>query len=703
MRFNYAPPFGEECSDKIRWTVIDADIDVDSNNDGIIDPDNSSMGLDDPIEVAMDLSGRIVFINDDDDDQDDVTDFDQEPLPVGEDDLVQLDISLAPSITDGRYRLVYDAAVLEVYDSTTTDIIVSEEWQDAGVLNDTLWIEGLMPSEELGDAEITLEFDADNDDLPECDDKVNLTVAKIEYIDLSVFGPRMTPEGNASVANSDFRTDVDEYYKVEGAVTDGASLVLLRIVPDLETPMEFVVREQSDVEAGNPWRVGSLTGTDVPLPDVPAYDKNLSPGGTDPGSSTILALDSMVIYRPPNNLLIAPKAIEYKDITIEIWDPDGEHPLTSKAFTLRRPPLLLVHGLISSPSTWNPAVWASNSQPYNTLIHKVDYEDTNLNGFEENYGAVVLEIGNVVNMIRSGTTPSMPGKRIAACRVDIVGHSMGGMLSRWYIADKPVPSPNIPSNIVPRSDSTCCDNCTGTPASTTPGPGFSSCCYEPLIVNLFEPSLGKKLYLRDENFGAGDIRRLITLGSPHLGSPLGNHFEPILDPDCDMTTAVFTAGDLGIRAVFFGPDTGNPTNDFKYPNAVPDLAVGSKALQILSTSTYPSGHKTVWFHPLVGIATNPIDDSPTEALLYELLFNFVPGLPGSTAIQPLNPTVSDLIVPAESQRAGTLFNDDFPNTHHAAETGSDAMATKVGDLLTIIHPDGLGPRTTDFEPLRPLP
>jgi hypothetical protein len=65
MRFNYAPLDANLCYDKVRWTVIKTDLDVDSNNDGTIDPDDSSNGTDDKIEDDVTTSGVLLCVNDD--------------------------------------------------------------------------------------------------------------------------------------------------------------------------------------------------------------------------------------------------------------------------------------------------------------------------------------------------------------------------------------------------------------------------------------------------------------------------------------------------------------------------------------------------------------------------------------------------------------------------------------------------------------
>ncbi|MBW3596229.1 MAG: PKD domain-containing protein [Planctomycetes bacterium] len=71
----------------------DPDLDTDSNNDGGIDPDNSPMGTDDPDEELP--PGRVVGVNDDDDKNDRVRDFDLAPIYTVEDDLAQVNLSRA--------------------------------------------------------------------------------------------------------------------------------------------------------------------------------------------------------------------------------------------------------------------------------------------------------------------------------------------------------------------------------------------------------------------------------------------------------------------------------------------------------------------------------------------------------------------------------------------------------------------------------
>jgi cyanophycinase-like exopeptidase len=78
---------------KIEDNDLVVDLDTDSNNDGVIDPDNSPAGTDDPIEENQ--PGRVLALNDDDDDADNVSDMAAPARVVGENDLAELRLSVS--------------------------------------------------------------------------------------------------------------------------------------------------------------------------------------------------------------------------------------------------------------------------------------------------------------------------------------------------------------------------------------------------------------------------------------------------------------------------------------------------------------------------------------------------------------------------------------------------------------------------------
>jgi pimeloyl-ACP methyl ester carboxylesterase len=120
-----------------------------------------------------------------------------------------------------------------------------------------------------------------------------------------------------------------------------------------------------------------------------------------------------------------------------------------------RPPVVLMHGLWSSPSAWD-ASFDRNDAAHTTV--RGDYKSTNASHFSVNVGAVKKAIDNALKQFRANMN--------AATQVDVVGHSMGGILTRLYA--------NSAQNI------------------------------------------------RVDNFNLGDIHRIVTLDTPHWGSTLAN-------------------------------------------------------------------------------------------------------------------------------------------------------------------------------------
>jgi len=88
-----------------------------------------------------------------------------------------------------------------------------------------------------------------------------------------------------------------------------------------------------------------------------------------------------------------------------------------------------------------------------------------------------------------------------------VGHSMGGLALRWYVTDGLMQRSAEPRYIrYPMSAEVTPD--------TVPSSGF------PALQTDRAP---EHRFRRPENFMRGDIRKIVTTGSPQLGSPLANY------------------------------------------------------------------------------------------------------------------------------------------------------------------------------------
>lgn len=126
--------------------------------------------------------------------------------------------------------------------------------------------------------------------------------------------------------------------------------------------------------------------------------------------------------------------------------------------TLVRPPVLLLHGLWDDASTWGGDFLLTNSW---RITHADNYRSSNDASFSTNVLRVKAMTNRTLDQMRRKGIGGM-----AATQVDVIGHSMGGILARLFI--------NGEQNRIP------------------------------------------------DNLNQGYVRRLVTLDTPHFGSSFAN-------------------------------------------------------------------------------------------------------------------------------------------------------------------------------------
>ncbi|MFO0829182.1 MAG: hypothetical protein U0572_13665 [Phycisphaerales bacterium] len=387
-------------------------------------------------------------------------------------------------------------------------------------------------------------------------------------------------------------------------------------------------------------------------------------------------------YADPNVTLVPHESLNVlEECGMRIELRHGDSTVASRRFLLRRPPLVLVHGIMSGPATWDPTLWdESPGSLMSTRVYKADWSATGTLGYGENYGTVALAIDAALAEYRQandnghGAWCSFHGVRYAATRADLVCHSQGGQLARFYVADG---MPELINRIG------WLNNLSNMRAAGDPD--------------------GHWPYLRDDNYGAGSINRLITLGSPFKGSPKANQAAAILasgergeDPPAGNVALTYWYGEGNGGMPVALQDLLFPNGVYVEPTCCADLCVGSDAQQALEAADYPAAHRQVRWYPIVGIATQGAGSAPVQSTLWQLLFNFIPAVPTDPPIQisPGSPTSSDLIVPADSQRNSSpgspneFAGADFEGTAHVnvpgvvpGETSSASVRDKVRSLL----------------------
>jgi hypothetical protein len=167
----------------------------------------------------------------------------------------------------------------------------------------------------------------------------------------------------------------------------------------------------------------------------------------------------VVLYTPPATLRL-PVGISETTITIRI--ASGTLGTVSVPLKLMRPPVVLVHDAWSDPSAWERGNFANYLRQVGYRVFTADYGTANVGNFNPRASVPSLGISAVTTAITQARN-ALREQGIVVQRVDVVAHGLGGLMARGYIQNE---------------------------------------------ARLFA------------NY-AGSVRRFITLGTPHNGTPLG--------------------------------------------------------------------------------------------------------------------------------------------------------------------------------------
>jgi pimeloyl-ACP methyl ester carboxylesterase len=195
--------------------------------------------------------------------------------------------------------------------------------------------------------------------------------------------------------------------------------------------------------------------------------------------------------------------------------------------------------LVRPPVVLIHGLWSAGSSFTFPLVNdsrfkvtRADYSGTNASYFSINVGVPGSYVESAVNQLRA--------LQLAATQADIAAHSMGGLLSRLHAQ---------------QGD-----------------------------------------YQNKANFSKGDINKLITLNTPHTGSPFGNLLMGL--------QAIPVVGDAAVALA----------NYFNHPidkGAIEDLAKGSVALNGIATTTNVPSHALVGTFIKPGQAIEAVSQIPT--------------------------------------------------------------------------------------------
>lgn len=245
-----------------------------------------------------------------------------------------------------------------------------------------------------------------------------------------------------------------------GTIADGISKLLL--VAKYENPLKFTILDSEDENQS----IGTLS-TLSPSTTSPELQNSSSvivdPQETNSGIPIVTA-----VYTPPLTYNNSSTEVNenHKTLKLLIEDTVNSSNRTELSLSLYPVPVVLVHGIWSnSEDSWIKTNFTKTLGQANIDMHFADYKEHNAETFDPydipaigNYG--IDSIRNSIKEIRD----SYRDDGIAASQVDIIGHSMGGLMARGFVQ---------------------------------------------------QPDYEDK-----DNYFQGSIHRLITIGTPHYGAHL---------------------------------------------------------------------------------------------------------------------------------------------------------------------------------------
>jgi len=182
------------------------------------------------------------------------------------------------------------------------------------------------------------------------------------------------------------------------------------------------------------FRNGSLKLTQPALGEVEGDALNLWGGvSLDDGIATLK-------YVPP-------KYLDYSDLTREddslgfkaidvvgftLTDEDGNDTLYEVKIDVYRPPVVLVHGFTGNATTWQVLDHRLTDQKYHTIREEYYYGDHSI---ESQAWALDTDITDRLILFLA--------RGIKADKVDVVAHSMGGLITRYYVNDASYYNDNV--------------------------------------------------------------------------------------------------------------------------------------------------------------------------------------------------------------------------------------------------------------------
>jgi uncharacterized repeat protein (TIGR01451 family) len=457
--------------------------------------------------------------------------------------------------------------------------------------------------------------------------------------------------------------------QVMGIAADGVAEVILRI--NSNAPLMLTVASGDGGLTGVGASASSGFNTQVVVNPVNAGSA---------GSMVFAVLQAPIDFVRPGSSGDA--TVTSRALAVNVLSGDGGTAIQTFSLKLVRPPVVLVHGFTSTPSYWDgftPLVsGAANPIPPSTgdprfFLRRADYShdvtifyDLELGdditvkasdlGFQYNAGPVFNQFEAFLQEYRQlAPQGSVP---VAAAQVDVVGHSMGGLITRTM------------------------------------------------------PYVLTSQFYSAENYMQGIVHKLIAIGGPHLGSPLAisslaptntcTQIGQALEGDPPISTVTidgvtYTGGAADLEGDGQGGCMSPALQLLQSPSNNPPMLVSLVAGNVSEAqlSTFGISPQVAWTSVLADhFCSNDYGVQDYSAQGWLTLV----GTPASCASSIGAPTCSDAVVPMTSAADGLGYGSSCQATA-VAETNaclSVSPVTNCQNQVTLVQGVVHGPGTLEL-------